>query len=98
MIATWRTSWDVFTPFLGLPLPIRKLVYTSNMIESMNARFRSATRRRGHFPDTKSALKVMYLTAIEHRKNRSNPTARINGWHQILNQLAILHPDRITLN
>jgi putative transposase len=98
MIATWRRSWDVFTPFLGLPLPIRKLIYTSNMIESMNARFRSATRRRGHFPDTKSALKVMYLTAIEHRKNRSNPTAKINGWHQILNQLAILHPDRITIN
>jgi putative transposase len=98
MIATWRRSWDVFTPFLGLPLPIRKLIYTSNMIESMNARFRSATRRRGHFPDTKSALKVMYLTAIEHRKNRSNPTARIGGWHQILNQLAILHPDRITIN
>jgi putative transposase len=98
MIATWRRSWDVFTPFLRLPLPIRKLIYTSNMIESMNARFRSATRRRGHFPDTKSALKVMYLTAIEHRKNRSNPTAKINGWHQILNQLAILHPDRITIN
>jgi putative transposase len=98
MIATWRRSWDVFTPFLGLPLPIRKLIYTSNMIESMNARFRSATRRRGHFPDTKSALKVMYLTAIEHRKNRSNPNARIGGWHQILNQLAILHPDRITIN
>jgi putative transposase len=98
MIVTWRRSWDVFTPFLGLPMPIRKLIYTSNMIESMNARFRSATRRRGHFPDTKSALKVMYLTAIEHRKNRTNPTAKILGWHQILNQLAILHPDRITIN
>ena len=98
MIATWRHSWDVFTPFLGLPMPIRKLIYTSNMIESLNARFRSATRRRGHFPDTKSALKVMYLTAIEHRKNRSNPQAKIMGWHQILNQLAVLHPNRIIID
>lgn len=98
MIATWRNSWDVFTPYLGLPLPIRKLIYTSNMVESLNARFRSATRRRGHFPDTKSALKVMYLTAIEHRKNRSNPTAKIMGWHQILNQLVVLHPNRITID
>lgn len=98
MIGIWRRSWDVFTPFLALPMPIRKLIYTSNMVESLNARFRSATRRRGHFPDTKSALKVMYLTAIEHRKNRSNPTAKIMGWHQILNQLAVLHPDRITID
>ena len=98
MIATWRRSWDVFVPYLGLPIPIRKLIYTSNMVESLNARFRSATRRRGYFPDTKSALKVMYLTAIEHRKNRSNPQARIMGWHEILNQLAILHPERITIN
>ena len=98
LIATWRRSWDVFTPFLGLPMPIRKLIYTSNMVESLNARFRSATRRRGHFPDTKSALKVMYLTAIEHRKGRSNPTAKILGWHQILNQLAVLHPNRIIID
>lgn len=98
MIATWRRSWDLFTPFLALPMPIRKLIYTSNMVESLNARFRSATRRRGHFPDTKSALKVLYLTAVEHRKNRSNPQAKIMGWHQILNQLAVLHPDRITID
>lgn len=98
MISTWRRSWDVFTPYLGLPIPIRKLIYTSNMIESLNARFRSTTRRHGHFPDTKSALKVMYLTAIEHRKGRSNPTAQIQGWHQILNQLAVLHPNRITID
>jgi putative transposase len=98
LIGTWRRSWDVFVPFLALPMPIRKLIYTSNMVESLNARFRSATRRRGHSPDTKSALKVMYLTAIEHRKNRSNPQAKIMGWHQILNQLAVLHPNRITID
>ena len=98
MIATWRRSWDLFTPFLALPMPIRKLIYTSNMVESLNARFRSATRRRGHFPDTKSALKVTYLTAVEHRKNTSTPQAKIMGWHQTLNHLAVLHPDRITID
>ena len=40
----------------------------------------------------------MYLTAVEHRKNRSNPQAKIMGWHQILNPLAVLHPDRITID
>ncbi len=98
MIATWRNSWDTFTPFLGLPQPIRTLIYTSNMVESLNSRFRSATRRRGHFPDTKSALKVPYLTAVEHRRGRSNPSARIMGRAEILNHLAICYPDRITID
>ena len=98
LIATWRRSWDVFVPYLALPMPIRKLIYTTNMIESLNARFRSTTRRRGHFPDTKSALKVMYLTAIEQRKKHVNPQAKILGWHQTLNHLAVLHPNRITLD
>jgi len=40
----------------------------------------------------------MYLTAVEHRKNRSNPQAIIMGWHQILNQLAVLHPNRFIID
>ena len=65
-------------------------------IESLNARFRKAAVRRGHFPTEESALKVLYLTAIERRKNRTNPTGRINGWKQILNALTIHYSDRIT--
>ena len=78
MIATWRRSWDVFTPFLGLPMPIRKLIYTSNMVESLNARFRSAARRRGHFPDTKSALK----SCISPRSNtgKADRTQKPSSW------------------
>lgn len=49
-------------------------------------------------PAIERPVEVMYLTAIEHRKNRSNPTAQIMGWHQILNQLAVLHPNRITID
>ena len=97
MIQTWRNSWDEFTPYLALPQSIRKLVYTTNMIESFNARLRSSVRRRGHFPDTKSALKLMYLQAIEHRKNRSNPQGKIFGWEATLNQLALLHPEKIQI-
>ena len=61
-------------------------------------RFRSATRRRGHFPDTRSALKVLYLTAIEHGKGRSDPNAGITEWAEVLNKLTIIHPDRITID
>ena len=64
-------------------------------IESLNARFRKAAVRRGHFPTDQAATKVLYLTAIERRKNRSNPTGRINGWKSILNTLTIHYGDRL---
>lgn len=49
MIQSLRNSWGEFVPFLDFPIEIRKLIYTTNAIESLNARFRAATRRRGHF-------------------------------------------------
>jgi putative transposase len=73
MIAMWRRSWTEFTPFLDFPPEVRRLIYTTNGIESLNARFRAATRRRGHFPDEQSALKVLYLAVLERHPNRANP-------------------------
>lgn len=66
MIRLWRDSWEYFTAFLDYPPELRKLVYTTNAIESLNARFRQATRRRGHFPNEQSALKVLYLVIKTH--------------------------------
>ena len=57
--------------------------------------FRKAAVRRGHFPTDQAALKVLYLVSIERRKNRQNPTGRINGWKDILNQLSIHYADRL---
>jgi len=98
MIGMWERSWAEFIPFLEFPVEIRKLIYTTNGIESLNARFRQATRRRGHFPNEQAALKVLYLTVRERRPNRSNPTGQINGWKSILNTLAITYGDRLGLN
>jgi putative transposase len=98
MVAMWERSWPEFVPFLDFPLPVRKLIYTTNGIESLNSRFRQAVRRRGHFPTEQSAMKILYLTVRERRPNRSNPTGKINGWKAILNTLAITYGDRITIN
>lgn len=98
MIAMWRRSWPEFTPFLAFPAEVRKIIYTTNGIESLNARFRAATRRRGHFPDEQSALKVLYLAVIKREPNRPNPTGQINGWKSILNTLSITYGDRLGLN
>jgi putative transposase len=70
----------------------------TNGIESLNARFRQAVRRRGHFPTEQAAMKILYLTVRERRPNRSNPTGRINGWKAILNTLAITYGDRLNIN
>ena len=98
MVQMWRRAWTEFVPFLDFPVEVRKLIYTTNGIESLNARFRAATRRRGHFPDEDAALKVLYLTVKERRTNKSNPTGQINGWKSILNVLAMTYGERLEIN
>jgi transposase-like protein len=95
MIDTWRRCWEEFVPFLAFPAELRTIVYTTNAVESLNARFRKAVRHRTHFPNEQAALKVLYLVATERRPNRSNPSGRMNGWKPILNALTIHYGDRI---
>ena len=68
----------------------------TNAIESLNARFRQATRRRGHFPDDQAALKVLYLVIRSPRPNRANVTGTTIGWKKALNALAMYYGERIT--
>jgi len=95
MIRSWENSWDEFVPFLEFPAELRKVVYTTNAIESLNARFRRAVRHRGHFPNEQAAMKVLYLVATRRRPNRQDLTGRINGWKTILNALTVHYGDRI---
>ncbi len=95
IIRTREANWERFAPFLAFDAEIRTVIYTTNMIESLNARFRQATRRRGHFPNEQAALKVLYLVIREKRKGGGNITARIPGWSKALNALAITYGDRI---
>lgn len=97
MIRMWRRNWDNFIPFLAFPPDIRKLVYTTNQIESLNARFRQAIRRRGHFPTDQAALKVLYLVIRKPLKNRTNITGKTIGWKQALNTLSLYYGDRINV-
>src|SRR5205085_10558193 len=89
MIGSWETAWAEFVPFLEFPAELRKIVYTTNAIESLNARFRRAVRHRGHFPNEQAALKVLYLVATQKRKNRQDMTGKINGWKTIINTLTV---------
>ncbi|MER6808146.1 transposase [Spirillospora sp. NPDC000708] len=93
-----RDAWPTFTPFLAFPAEIRKIVYTTNAIESLNSRFRQATRRRVHFPTEQAALKVLYLVIRQPLKGRPNMTGNTTGWKAALNALSLHYGDRITLN
>jgi putative transposase len=96
MIASWESAWEEFVPFLAFPVELRKIVYTTNAIESLNARFRRAVRHRGHFPNEQAAMKVLYLVAQQQHPGRANLMGRINGWKHILNALSVHYGDRIT--
>ncbi|MCY3619785.1 MAG: IS256 family transposase [Acidimicrobiaceae bacterium] len=95
MIRAWENAWEEFTPFLAFPPELRQVVYTTNAIESLNARFRRAVRHRGHFPNEQAAMKVLYLVATTKRKRRPNLTGKTNGWKTILNALTMHYGDRI---
>jgi transposase-like protein len=95
MIRGWENAWNEFVPFLEFPPELRKVVYTTNAIESLNARFRRGVRHRGHFPNEQAALKVLYLIATRRRPNRENLTGQIRAWKSILNTLTIHYGDRI---
>ena len=96
LVSSWEQAWEEFVPFLAFPVELRRLVYTTNAIESLNARFRRAVRHRGHFPTEQAALKVLYLVAIQQRKNRQDLTGRIQAWKSILNTLHVHYGDRIS--
>ncbi|MET7391852.1 IS256 family transposase [Streptomyces sp. NPDC005444] len=93
---TWERAWSEFVPFLGLPDAIRQVVYTTNAIESLNARYRRAAQACGHFPNEQAALKRLYLTTLA-----LDPTGRgrqrwNNRWKSALNEFDVLFDGRLT--
>jgi transposase-like protein len=96
-VVTWRRAhWAGFTPFLAFPPEVRRVIYTTNLIESMNARLRKVTRNRGQFPSEQAALKVFYL-AVRNLEEFRSPNAGIRsaGWKQALQAFTIYFDGRI---
>ena len=84
--ALWRRNWLGIVPFFQFPPEIRKIVYTTNAIESLNMSLRKAIKTRGAFPTEDAALKVMYLAL----KNLAAKWQAVHGWREALNQFALL--------
>ena len=96
IVRLWRSHWAEFTPFLAFPPEVRRVVYTTNLIESMNARLRKVTRNRGQFPSEQAALKVLYL-AVRNLDEFRSPSVgtRSSGWKKALQAFTIYFEGRI---
>lgn len=96
IVKLWRAHWQEFVPFLAFPPEVRRVIYTTNLIESMNARLRKVTRNRGQFPSEQAALKVLYLAVRNLEEfRRPNVGIRSSGWKQALQAFTIYFDGRI---
>ena len=91
-VKTWRTRWDNITPFFGYPEPIRKVIYTTNAVESLNAQLRQVTKKRGSFPTDDSVRKVLYLAMARASKRWTMP---IQDWPAAMNFFSIVFGERV---
>ena len=92
---SWERNWEGLVPFLSYPDYIRKAIYTTNAIESLNRSLRKISKNRGSFPNDESALKLLYLALRNISKKWTMP---IRLWKQALNQFVILFPGRMIDN
>jgi len=92
VVKTWRSRWENVIPFFSYPDPIRKVIYTTNAIESLNAQLRKVTRKRGAFPTDDSVRKVLYLAITRASKKWNRP---IKDWAAALNFFSIVFEGRV---
>jgi putative transposase len=88
----WRRNWEQLTPFFGYPADIRKVIYTTNAIESLNMSLRKVIKTRGSFPTADAAMKLLFL-ALEHIAKKW--TMPVQNWKAALQRFAILLGDRV---
>lgn len=96
-IATvWQRAWSEFVPFLAFPDSIREVVYTTNSIESLNARYRRAATACGYFPNEQAALKRIYLATLALDPSGRGRKRWNNKWKAALNEFDQLFDGRLT--
>jgi putative transposase len=93
VVAAWRRAWSHVIPFFAFPPQIRRVIYTTNAIESVNARLRKIIKTRGHFPSDDAAAKLIWLAL---RNITAEWGRAAHNWKEAMNQFAILYEDRFT--
>ena len=91
--ASWRRAWDRVIPFFAFPPAVRRVVYTTNAIESLHSRLRKIIKTRGHFPSDDAATKLIWLAL---RNITADWGRAAKEWREAMNQFAILYEERFT--
>lgn len=78
-VATWENAWERFIPFLAFPPELRKIIYTTNAIESLNYQLRKIIKNRGHFPNDDAAIKLLWLAIRDIEDKRARARAKEKG-------------------
>lgn len=94
VIRLWDNAWPEFIPFLDYDVEIRKVICSTNAIESLNARYRRAVKARGHFPNEQTALKYLYFVTRSPDPTGTGRTRWTMRWKPALNAFAITFSDR----
>lgn len=110
-VAVWVNAWERFIPFLEFPPTLRKVIYTTNAIESLNYQLRKIIKNRGHFPNDQAIVKLLWLSIRNIEDKRARQRQREEGttdsrkkliegtttagWNEALGALAIAYPERL---
>jgi putative transposase len=98
IVKLWESCWAEFVPFLSFAQEVRQVIYTTNAIESVNARIRKAVKARGHFPNEQAALKCVYMAVMSLDPTGVGRQRWSNRWKGALNAFTIAFPDRIIVS
>ena len=91
-IKSWQENWDSISPIFKFSSTVRKVIYTTNAIESLNSAYRKLNSQRSVFPSTQALLKVLYLATFEATKSWSKPLV---GWGRVYGELEIMYEGRL---
>ncbi len=89
---SWTVNWDVITPIFKFSSDVRKVIYTTNAIESLNSTYRKLNRQRSVFPSDKALLKALYLATFEATKKWTMP---FRNWGQVYGEFSIMYENRL---
>ena len=89
---SWQNNWQRIIPYFAYPPEIRRVIYTTNTIESLNMSLRHLTKNRGSFPNDEAMFKLLYLALTNISKRWTMP---IKNWKSALNQFSIMFEDRL---
>ena len=93
IVQSWRRAWQNFIPFFAFPPDVRKVIYTTNVIESLHMQLRKIIKSRGHFPSDEAATKLLWLAL---RNITAGKVRSTREWKGAMNQFAVLYGDRFT--